>query len=171
MDVECWTPLRPLVRRPTGGGIVPHDRDWTYSLAFPAGHPWHALRAIQSYRAAHQWIRDAFLKLGVETQLAPAPNKSLPGRCFEGYEEADLLYRGRKIAGAAQRRTKSGLLIQGSVHAPGVQSRADWETAMCQVMETVWGPATPLVPCPDLRTRIGQLAAQKYGTDEFNRKR
>ena len=47
-SVERATLLRPLVRRLTGGGIVPHDADWTYSFAVPPGHEWHSLAAIET---------------------------------------------------------------------------------------------------------------------------
>ena len=70
-EVERATQLRPLIRRPTGGGIVPHDADWTYSLVFPPGHEWHSLKAEESYRRIHDWIQSAFAKLKVETELAP----------------------------------------------------------------------------------------------------
>ena len=50
-EIARLTPLRPLIRRPTGGGLVPHDADWTYSLAFPPGHPWHELKATEIGRA------------------------------------------------------------------------------------------------------------------------
>ena len=76
-DVERATLLRPLIRRPTGGGIVPHDADWTYSVAFPPGHEWHSLKAEESYRRVHEWIQSAFAKLDVTTELAPRCKKSI----------------------------------------------------------------------------------------------
>src|SRR6516165_10000526 len=83
-DVERLTSLRPLVRRPTGGGLVPHDADWTYSLVFPAGHEWHRLKAAESYRRVHEWLQAAFAGMKVTTGLAPQCRKAEPGRCFAG---------------------------------------------------------------------------------------
>jgi hypothetical protein len=170
-EVERTTLLRPLIRRPTGGGLVPHDADWTYSLAFPPGHEWHSLRAEESYRRAHAWIQAAFAILDTETELAACCHKSTPGQCFVGHEKYDLLWRGRKIAGAAQRRNRLGLLIQGSVQPPALPlSRADWERAM---ISTVPLPATGTEFAPDhlLLDRAAELMAQKYSQRAYNQKR
>jgi len=64
-EVERATLLRPLIRRPTGGGIVPHDCDWTYSFAVPPNHEWHLLKAEESYRRIHDWLRLAFAELKI----------------------------------------------------------------------------------------------------------
>jgi lipoate-protein ligase A len=171
-EVERATLLRPLIRRPTGGGLVPHDADWTYSLAFPSGHEWHALRAEESYRRVHEWIRTAFAELKIETELAACCKKSLPGQCFVGHEKFDLLWRGKKIAGAAQRRNKLGLLIQGSVQPPQPLLRADWEHAMCEVarrnFRTGW---ETFQPDAMLYKRVSNLVAQKFALDVYNQKR
>jgi lipoate-protein ligase A len=172
-EVERATRLRPLIRRPTGGGIVPHDADWTYSLVFPPDHEWHSLKAEESYRRVHEWIRSAFAKLDVVAELAPGCKKSAPGECFVGHVKFDLLWKGRKIAGAAQRRNKLGLLIQGSVQPPPIfPARPDWEQAMGEAGSVASGITwSDFQPDVLLRARAMSLAAQKYSQPEFITKR
>jgi lipoyl(octanoyl) transferase len=172
-DIERATLLRPLVRRPTGGGLVPHNADWTYSVAFPTTHEWHDVSAIESYRRVHEWIQAAFAELNVPTELAPCCKKSEPGQCFVGYEKFDVLWHGKKIAGAAQRRNKLGLLIQGSVQPPplGLQ-RKDWERTMqaagAKMFGTEW---TEAKPDDAFSTRVTELAREKYSQRSYNEKR
>ncbi len=172
-EVASVTVLRPLVRRPTGGGIVPHDADWTYSLAFPAGHEWYELKAVESYQRVHEWIQSAFAKLNIATELAPCCKKSLPGQCFVGHEKSDLLWHGKKIAGAAQRRTREGLLIQGSVQPPPLPlSRTDWQVAMGEVARAGRGSVeTNWVPDPPLLQRVEELVREKYANAAYQQRR
>lgn len=172
-EMEKLTALRPLVRRPTGGGLVPHEKDWTYSLVFPPEHFWYRLKAAEGYQRVHEWLRDAFNQMNVPTTLSPRRQKEIPGQCFVGAEKDDLLWHGRKVAGAAQRRTRAGLLIQGSVQPPPLSlSRERWEDAMCQVarerMGTEWKAMEPGL---ELRHLVDSLRAAKYGRAEFNQKR
>jgi len=176
-DVERATRLRPLVRRPTGGGIVPHDTDWTYSFAVPPGHEWYLLTAMESYRRIHEWIQRALGELKIQTELAlekkSAGESGLPGECFIGHEKFDLLWHGKKIAGAAQRRNKLGLLIQGSVQPPPISTkRGDWENAMRaaarELFSVEWNEC---VPDENLPARAEELARQKYSLKAYNEKR
>jgi lipoate-protein ligase A len=172
-EVERLTSLRPLIRRPTGGGLVPHDADWTYSVVVPPNNPWYRMSAVDSYRRMHEWIRDAFEKLSHPTELAPCRLQESPGQCFVGAERFDLLHGGRKLAGAAQRRNRLGLLIQGSIQpAPTGIPRGDWEQAMCNVLAREAAASwTPLTPAPSLRQRARELADQKYSRPAYNNKR
>jgi lipoate-protein ligase A len=172
-DIARLTPLRPLVRRPTGGGLVPHDADWTYSLAFPPMHEWYSLSATDSYRRVHEWIRAAFAALGVATEVAPVCNKALPGQCFQGHEKYDLLCRGQKLAGAAQRRTRDGLLIQGSVQPRRLlASRSAWEQAMFDAGRSGSGAQwVDFAPDAVFLESAHALVRQKYSQVAYNQKR
>ncbi len=179
-EVERATHLRPLIRRPTGGGIVPHDADWTYSFVAPPGHEWHLLKAEDSYRRIHEWIQHAFAELKIETELAPQKRlpianrqSPVPSACFTGHEKFDLLWHGKKIAGAAQRRNRLGLLIQGSVQPPPVPvARGDWEQAMTAAgtatFGVVWQTGSADAP---LLAATNELASGKFLRDEYNQKR
>jgi lipoate-protein ligase A len=171
-EVERLTALRPLVRRPTGGGLVPHERDWTYSLVFPAGHFWHRLRAVESYQRLHQWVRAALARMNVAATLSPQSQKEIPGQCFAGAEKDDVLWQGHKIAGAAQRRTRRGLLAQGSVQPPPGWERAAWERAMCETARQQFALEwQPLEIGAGLRQRTEELRAARYSQRSYNAKR
>lgn len=121
-----------LCRRPTGGGVVDHREDWTYALVIPRGHSLEEQRAPESYRAVHQAIADALALQGVPAVLKqpdPAEASKGPGLCYEQAEVHDVIssVSGRKIAGAAQKRNKHGLLFQGYIWKPEAGAGFDWE--------------------------------------------
>ena len=172
-DIEAATQLRPLIRRPTGGGLVPHANDWTYSLIVPPGHAWYELRAEESYAQMHRWLQAGFAKVGLPTELAACCKRELPGQCFAGYEKHDLLYCGRKLAGAAQRRNKFGLLIQGSIQLPppGIAQSRFLEELVEAGCELLGSAATALVPGQELIQLAERLANERYARDAHNRRR
>jgi lipoate-protein ligase A len=105
--------------------------------------------------------------LGVPTELAPCCRKSFPGQCFAGYEKFDVLWHEKKIAGAAQRRMRHGLLIQGSIQPPPLKlARADWEAAMCRDIQ--WRPFEPTAA---FHARVAELIAKTYSQESQNRRR
>ena len=139
-----------LCRRPTGGGIVDHRDDWTYALVIPREHPWYDERASASYRAVHTCLADALRALGCDAVVndrcenqpssgeATSAQENMcargPGVCFVRAELYDVIASGTraKIAGAAQKRNKHGLLLQGSILRSAVASSLDWDSFASQ---------------------------------------
>jgi lipoate-protein ligase A len=171
-DVQRMTRLRPLIRRPTGGGLVPHDGDWTYSLIVPPSETWYELSARDSYRRIHEWIREAFAKLAVSTILSPGRQSEARGQCFARAEQFDLLHAGRKIAGAAQRRNRQGLLIQGSIQPSAGIAREDFEDSMKAVAASLWNIKWQILePGGRLSQRVLDLSTEKYSQPSYNERR
>jgi lipoate-protein ligase A len=171
-EVAEMTRLRPLVRRPTGGGLVPHDADWTYSLVFPPEDAWYQLKAVESYERVHSWVQAAFLEMAVPTNLSATPRAAMSGQCFLGAEQHDVLWMDRKIAGGAQRRNRKGLLIQGSIQPPAGLVRERWEAAFCNFAEKNWSVRwIDFHPGKEFNERVAEAVAQKFGQDQYNRKR
>jgi lipoate-protein ligase A len=167
-QIAAWTPLRPLIRRPTAGGLVPHDNDWTYSVIVAPAHPWYELRASESYLHLHRWVTASLRAANINAEVGVVAQKEIPGQCFAGAERYDVLLNGRKIAGAAQRRAREGLLIQGSVQGlPQGADRALWQNQM-RANPVVWDE---LLISDEIRARAEELAKTKYSQSSYNERR
>lgn len=109
-----------LIRRETGGGLVDHRNDWTYTLILPGHKAGKAWCAIAVYAQIHRCLVEALRQQGVDAVLherKPEPlGKGVFSSCFRRAEEYDVLIPGgAKIAGAAQRKSKPGVLFQGYI--------------------------------------------------------
>jgi lipoyl(octanoyl) transferase len=164
-----------LCRRPTGGGIVDHREDWTYALVIPRGHPLEELRASHSYKAVHEALAAALRAQGVTAvtkTAAPEPDDETAGVCFQRAEIYDVVHEptGEKIAGAAQKRNKHGLLFQGSIWRPAIGTPdLDWDLfhdAFVRHLGTALSLEPETTPWPDLNAEeIDGLTEQYSSTD------
>jgi lipoyl(octanoyl) transferase len=124
-----------VVRRQSGGGAILHDRELTYSLVLPPGHPL-GRNAPQLYDAVHKAFITALAGLGLQDssgptlkcrgdQAASSPREE-PFLCFQRQSAGDVILvspdnfpttrdPSRKILGSAQRRHRGAILQHGSL--------------------------------------------------------
>ncbi len=104
------------VRRWTGGGIVDHRSDTTYTLVIPRCEALADSRGSESYCAIHRAVAACLQNQGKACDLACDDSERETNACFEKPVQWDLLLpEGVKLAGAGQRRGREGILHQGSV--------------------------------------------------------
>jgi lipoyl(octanoyl) transferase len=165
-------PPLDLCRRPTGGGIVDHRDDWTYTLVIPRGHPLEDLRATQSYREVHACLAAALRAQGVPAELMARPDETPAGVCFQRAEIHDVVRGpgGAKIAGAAQKRNRRGLLFQGSVWRPAAGPGVDWDrfgADFAAALAADLGAAAEPAPWPELDEREVEGLVESYSSPEW----
>ena len=109
-----------LVRRWTGGGVVCHDADWTFSLLVPARDDFCRIRPREAYQAIHARVVSAMRdgEKWPEIRLAGTEDCEQALSCFAGPTLFDVMDATLgKICGGAQRRTRQGVLHQGSIQS------------------------------------------------------
>ncbi len=152
-----------VVRRPTGGGVVYHTQDTTYTVVVPPAHGLYAMKTADAYCALHKAVAAAFESRPV---LHEAMLQSPQGQyeCFQKPVRGDVVLDGRKLAGGAQRRTKSGLLHQGSIAAKlsAGQLQRGFQAILGVEFETY-------VVADSERAAAEKLVREKYGTASWNR--
>jgi len=128
----------PVVRRPSGGGAIVHDREITYSFAVPRSCRL-AGNVARLYEQVHLAVADALRCWQVQAELW---RPDMPGRqysaqqrddevggcgagwradsrsaflCFQRRACGDLVIGKVKVAGSAQRRSAGAVLQHGSI--------------------------------------------------------
>lgn len=124
-----------VVRRPTGGRAVLHDRELTYSVIVPD----RALGGPRPcYAAVNRTLVRGLQRLGVAATLQPRSSSTAPVPslvpCFRDPTEGEVVAGGRKLVGSAQVRERGVLLQHGSLLLEGDQA---------EVRELLRSPSPP----------------------------
>ena len=166
-----------LVRRWTGGGRVDHREDLTYTLVVPRDHPFFFLAPAENYRWVHSCVVRALEQIGAAATVTESSDTFLPRRgespnCFDSPVQFDVVDdEGGKLAGAAQRRTRWGLLHQGSVVGPELsESRQDWEAMLAELLSGEKGRVLEWLPPSSWLEQAEKLAMEKYSLSERQEK-
>ncbi len=110
----------PVVRRMTGGGIIYHAAEVTYSIVCAPDHLGSS-GVKEGFRKLCGFLLGTYERLGLDARFAVDLNPSeerLGERtafCFAGKEEFDVVVNDRKIGGNAQRRLSGAILQHGSI--------------------------------------------------------
>jgi lipoate-protein ligase A len=172
-----------LVRRPTGGGAIAHTGELTVAWVG------RRRRVDAVYRDVNALIAAALFKLGIAVQPgAGEPTAAPAGFCFDEHTRYDLLVRGRKIFGSAQRRGGDRFLLHGSlVLAPNPLargavsvaeaagrpvSRHEMEQAVVAAAGEIWGAVLRTAgPSSCEWTAADCLVSRRYGNSAWTRRR
>ena len=169
---------RDIVRRWTGGGIVFHGNDLTYSIVIPATDSAFGESSMSIYEKVHGAICGTLVAYGQAAELATVValyerrtnNAAITDRryskCFANPVRSDVLINDRKVAGAAQRRTRHGLLQQGSIQGVDISNGFTCELPRELSIESHKRQIDNVI-----LKRASEIAEQKYATSAWLRRR
>lgn len=105
------------VRRLTGGLLVNHHNDLSYSFCAQA-HDWPYLYNQQdTYKYLHAAIKKALSGINIDSSFAEIQTSDKKNMfCVQTLYSDDLLKDGKKIVGSCMRRRGKKILVQGSLH-------------------------------------------------------
>jgi lipoate-protein ligase A len=121
LDIElCRKTSMPFVRRITGGGIILHGNELTYSLVCSKADLNIPAYVLSSYKIISSFLIAFYNALGIKAAFACDVVKdetlSAPSAiCFAAKEKYDIVSGGRKIGGSAQKRTRGVIFQHGSI--------------------------------------------------------
>jgi len=166
VDLEyCKNAGYAVIRRPTGGRAVLHDREVTYCVVARVGE--ELGNSIQeTYRLISEGIIVGFRDLGINANTygkegAEKGDKLTYLPCFASSTKYEIAYNGKKVVGSAQRRNNLAFLQHGSILLN--LDSAELLKAIGARLESTTDPA-------DYMTSISEVLGRSAGFEEVVQK-
>ncbi|OGR62778.1 MAG: hypothetical protein A2X31_06605 [Elusimicrobia bacterium GWB2_63_22] len=166
-------PITAVTRRPTGGGIVFHETDLTFSFIFPS--PGAYFEPGKTYDRLHRAINAEYARLGVSFDLLNEKTKDYAVNdpvmnCFAKPVNMDILYNGKKVLGGALRKFGDHMLYQASFQAPDARTNAKMHrNAVIKALGGEYGLEWEAAAMPEpAQQKAAEIAAAKYRAASWN---
>jgi len=167
------TTITDIVRRPTGGGIVFHETDLTFSFIFHS--PGAYFEPGKTYDRLHRAITAEYAKLGLSFDLLSEKTKDYAVNdpvmaCFAKPVNMDILYNGKKVLGGALRKFGDHMLYQASFQAPDARlNSALHRNAVIKALGAEFGLGWEVSAISrETGENAAAIAATKYRTPAWN---
>jgi len=156
VEVQSLARQLPLMRRWSGGGMVFHGSDLTLALAIPASEPATSGSSRDIYSAIHAGLLPAIQKCLPNARLVLPEECRCGPVCFDSPVAFDIIAGASKICGGALRRSKAGVLYQGSLHLPGA--------VPAEIANSLAAEVSRFEKAASLQASIDRLTSGKYET-------
>lgn len=170
LDLEkCLDAGVSVVRRITGGGVIYHADELTYSIVCSPGQIPPSSSIKDSFRVLTGFLLDFYRRLGLDAEYAldvATAGARLGERtdfCFAGRESYDILIEGCKIGGNAQRRQKNIIFQHGSIPLS-----SHVKTGLSYMRKPFSGCELGVVSLADCRTEAGRNRLHEEIVAAFN---
>lgn len=114
-------------KRITGGGVLFHGHDLSYSVIFPKNFALN-LSVKQTYEKICSFLLEFYKSLGLKASFAKdieSIELSKSNFCQVGFEAYDIIVNGIKIGGNAQKWSKHMIFQHGSIPLKSVENRVE----------------------------------------------
>lgn len=113
---QCEHQKIPIVRRMSGGGVLVHGGDLSYTLILP--REWLKESGVkENYHYLCRFLIQLYAKLGHSADFACNQHWGIERSdiCLAGIEAYDIMIQGKKMGGNAQRYTRHALFQHGTI--------------------------------------------------------
>jgi lipoate-protein ligase A len=124
-----------FAKRITGGGLLYHGHDISYSLILPKSYL-EEMNVKESYKYLCKFLLDFYGTLGLNANYATNLDELVLSKnqfCQIGYEAYDIIVKNIKLGGNAQKRTKKFIFQHGSIPIEPINNSLEFGKSLCDL--------------------------------------